>query len=126
MELESTEGLLLGQHVYMQMDAGEDEIAGISISSAFVAFEEDGSTYIWAENRGKLEKRPVTLGEYNMMNDTYQILEGLTEEDYIAFPDYELCHEGAPTTHSEMTVESDEGMEGAAVEEAVIVEGEVA
>ena len=125
-ELENTEGLLLGQHVYMQMDAGEDEIAGISISSAFVAFEEDGSTYIWAENRGKLEKRPVTLGEYNMMNDTYQILEGLTEEDYIAFPDYELCHEGAPTTHSEMTVESDEGMEGAVVEEAVIVEGEVA
>ena len=125
-ELENTEGLLLGQHVYMQMDAGEDEIAGISISSAFVAFEEDGSTYIWAENRGKLEKRPVTLGEYNMMNDTYQILEGLTEEDYIAFPDYELCHEGAPTTHSEMTVESDEGMEGAVGEEAVIVEGEVA
>ena len=68
----------------------------------------------------------MTLGEYNMMNDTYEILEGLTEEDYIAFPDYELCHEGAPTTHSEMTVENVEMTEGAVVEEVVIAEGEVA
>jgi len=32
------------------------------------------------------------------MMGTVQILEGLTEEDYIAFPDPELCVEGAPTT----------------------------
>lgn len=120
-ELDSTEGLLLGQHVYMQLDTGDEEVSGISISSAFVAYEEDGSTFVWAENRGKLEKRAVTLGEYNMMNDTYEILEGLTEEDYVAFPDWELCREGAPTTHSEMTVESGEMVEG-----AVIAEGEVA
>lgn len=125
-ELDSTEGLLLGQHVYMQLDAGEDEISGISISSVFVAYDEDGSTYVWAENRGKLEKRPVTVGEYDMMNDTYQILEGLTEEDYIAFPDHELCYEGAPTTHSEMTAESGEMTEGAVFEGAIIAEGEVA
>ena len=125
-ELDSTEGLLLGQHVYMQLDAGEDEISGISISSAFVAYDEDGSTYVWAENRGKLEKRSVTVGEYDMMNDTYQILEGLTEEDYIAFPDHELCYEGAPTTHSEMTAESGEMTEGAVFEGAIIAEGEVA
>ena len=36
-----------------------------------------------------------------MMNDTYEILSGLTQEDYIAFPDYELCVEGAPTTKTE-------------------------
>ena len=54
-------------------------------------------------HRNKLEKRAVTLGEYNMMNDTYEILEGLTEEDYLAFPDYELCYEGAPTTRTEAT-----------------------
>ena len=125
-ELENTEGLLLGQHVYMELDTGEAEAAGVSISSAFVAYEEDGSTYVWAENHNKLEKRPVTLGEYNMMNDTYEILEGLTEADYIAFPDGELCHEGAPTTHSEMTVENDAMVEGTIEEGAVIAEGEVA
>ena len=98
-ELDSTEGLMLGQHVYMELDAGEEETSGISISSAFIAYDEDGSTYVWAENRGKLEKRPVTVGEYNYMNDTMEVLEGLTEEDFLAFPDPELCQVGAPTTH---------------------------
>ena len=57
------------------------------------------------ENRGKLEKRSVELGEYNGMTDTYTILSGLTEEDYIAFPDLELCKEGVPTTHEVVTGE---------------------
>ena len=125
-ELESTEGLLLGQHVYMELDAGEQETGGISISSAFIDYDENGNSFVWAENRNKLEKRPVTVGEYNMMTDTFEILEGLTEDDYIAFPDWELCHEGAPTTHSEMKVESGDMMEDAVFEGAVIAEGEVA
>ena len=125
-ELENTEGLLLGQRVYMELDGGDGETAGISIGSAFIVYDEDGSTYVWAENRNKLEKRTVTLGEYNMMNDTYEVISGLTEDDYIAFPDYELCHEGAPTTHSEMTVETDETIEDVIFEGAVIAEGEVA
>ena len=56
---------------------------------------------MWADKGGKLEKRSVTLGEYNMMNDTFEILSGLAEEDFIAFPDFELCVEGAPTTKVE-------------------------
>lgn len=109
-ELESTEGLMLGQHVYLELDRDEEETPGVPIPGAFVVMEEDGSTYVWAENgRGKLEKRPVTLGEYNMMNDTYAVLEGLTGEDFVAFPDMELCVEGAPTNH-ELAVE--EPMEG--------------
>lgn len=98
-ELDSTEGLILGQHVYMELDAGAEETSGISVSSAFIAYEEDGSAYVWAENRNKLEKRLVTVGEYNPMNDTMEVLEGLTEEDFIAFPDPELCQTGVPTTH---------------------------
>lgn len=121
-ELESTEGLLLGQHVYLQLDAGEEETSGLSISSAFVVCEEDGSTYVWAENRNKLEKRPVTLGEYNMMNDTYQILEGLTEDDFIAFPDPAVCQVGAATTHDQIAEEIAPDME----DSAIIAEGEVA
>ena len=101
-ELESSEGLLLGQHVYLELDAGEEaEAAGVCISSAFLCYEEDGSAYVWAEKNGKLEKRTVVPGEYNFMLDTMEILEGLTEEDYIAFPDEELCVEGAPTTREE-------------------------
>lgn len=110
-ELDSTDDLILGQHVYMEVDAGEEEAGGISISSAFIAYDEDGSTYVWAEARNKLEKRSVTLGEYNMMLDTYEILDGLTEEDFIAFPDPELCQEGVSTTH-EYVAEEEPGVEG--------------
>ena len=108
-ELDSTEGLLLGQHVYMEKHTEEDAFTGVSISSAFICYAEDGSNYVWAENKGKLEMRTVVLGEYNMMLDTYQILEGLTEDDYIAFPDYELCQPGAATTHDAPVPEETEG-----------------
>ena len=109
-ELDGTDGLILGQHVYLELETEEGETSGPSISSAFICFEEDGSTYVWAEKRGKLEKRTVTVGEYNYMTDTYEILEGLTEEDYIAFPDGELCVEGASTTHEYVAEEAE--MEG--------------
>ena len=108
-ELDSTEGLILGQHVYMELETEEEASTGVSISSAFFCYEEDGSPYVWAEKRGKLEKRAVTLGEYNPMQDTYQVTEGLTEEDYIAFPDGELCQEGAPTTHDQVVQETEGG-----------------
>lgn len=109
-ELDSTEDLMLGQHVYLALDIPEDAVSGPSISSAFICYDEtDGSTYVWAENRGKLEKRAVTLGQYNMMRDTYEILEGLSENDYIAFPDPELCKDGAATTREEAVNGETEG-----------------
>ena len=37
------------------------------------------------------------------------MLDGLTLDDYIAFPDEQLCHNGAPTTH-EMTVSENADM----------------
>lgn len=112
-ELDGTDGLILGQHVYLQLENQEEEAAGLSIGSFFICFDEnDGSTYVWAENSGKLEKRPVNIGEYNMMNDTYEILSGLSEEDYIAFPDAELCVEGAATTRTEPQQEEAESEVG--------------
>ena len=101
-ELDSSEGLLLGQHVYLELDNGEEEVTSYpAISGTFICYDENGNPFVWAENSKKLEKRPVTLGEYNMMMDTVEIIEGLSETDYIAFPNDELCVEGAPTTHSE-------------------------
>ena len=108
-ELDSSEGLLLGQHVYLELDNGEEEAAGLSIGAAFVCYDENGNAYVWAEKNGKLEVRPVTVGEYNYMMDTVEILEGLTEEDYIAFPDETVCAEGAPTTRSEPVAEGEVG-----------------
>ena len=99
-EVDNTDGLILGQHVYLEVDAEEGEAAGIPISLAFICYNDDGTAYVWAENsRGKLEKRAVTLGAMNDMMGTVSVIEGLSESDYIAFPDGELCQEGAPTTH---------------------------
>ena len=49
----------------------------------------------------KLRKTPwksaVILGEYDSDYDRYQIQSGVTEDDYIAYPE-ETLQEGAPTT----------------------------
>lgn len=111
-ELDSTEGLLLGQHVYLELEVEEGVIQNPGISSSFICYEEDGSTYVWAEDRGKLEKRSVTLGEYNPMTDVQEITEGLSFDDYIAFPDSELCVEGASTTHDQPEEETEPAVEG--------------
>lgn len=110
-ELDSTEGMLLGQHLYISLDAGgEGSSSGLSLGSAFVCFDENGETYVWADSgRGKLEKRTVTLGEYNADRDTYEILSGLTEADYVAFPDPELCRNGVPTTKVQTESAQSEG-----------------
>lgn len=111
-ELDDPEGLILGQHVYLELDTGDaGEQTGLQLSSVFLCYSEDGSVYVWAEGQKGLEKRVVELGEYNMGMDTYEILSGLTEDDYIAFPDDELCVEGAPTTR-ELSVAEETPMEG--------------
>lgn len=99
-DLESTDGLILGQHVYLELAVEEGAAYGVPISMAFLAYEADGTPYVWAENRGRLEKRVVTLGEVNDMTGLVSVLEGLSPEDYIAFPDAEICREGTATTHS--------------------------
>ena len=106
LELDSTEGLLLGQHVYLELDMQGVKLPELTVSSGFICYEEDGSTYVWAENKDKLEKRVITLGAYMMETDSHEILSGLTKEDYIAFPDPELCVEDAPTTRTQAADES--------------------
>lgn len=106
-ELDNTEGLILGQHVYLELDKAEGEESGIPISMAFLCYDDDGTAYVWAEgNRGKLEKRLVTLGAPNDMMGTVSIIDGISMEDYIAFPDGELCQEGAPTTHEAVVTDA--------------------
>lgn len=86
-QLDSADGLILGQHVYVELDDGQDEPKeGIWLYSYYIVMD-DGDPYVWADNgKGKLEKRTVELGEYDENLDEYQITSGLTEEDYITFP----------------------------------------
>ena len=109
-ELDSTDGLMLGQHLYIELDTGTDA-PGVGISGAFLCYNEDGSAYVWAEKGSKLEKRAVTLGDYDPMTDVQKITEGLSLEDYIAYPDPELCRSGAPTTHDQPVADTEPVME---------------
>lgn len=112
LELDSTTDLLLGQHVYLEPDLGDVKQPELTVSGAFLCYEEDGSAYVWAENRGALEKKPVTLGEYFFETDTYEILSGLTREDYVAYPDPALCVPGAPVTRTQEQAAAEESEVG--------------
>ncbi len=96
-------GLMLGQHVYLEIASEESPTGeGIWLPEYYLCEEEaeDGtiSNYVWAaDEENLLEKRYVTLGEYEETAMVHEIVEGLTIEDYIAFPD-ETCKVGAGTT----------------------------
>ncbi len=111
-------GLMLGQHVYLEI-AGEESPTGegLWLPEYYLCQEEaeDGTVtnYVWAaDEENLLEKRYVTLGGYEEDSMVHEILEGLTIEDYIAFPD-DTCEAGAGTTldQSEAT-QNTEGTEG--------------
>lgn len=116
-ELDSMDGLIMGQHLYLQRDSGDGTVSGVPVQSAYICFEDDGSAYVWAEgSHGKLEKRTVTLGEYNEETDLYDVTGGLSETDYIAFPDAELCKPGVAVSHTPVVSEEDGGVSDAGMD----------
>lgn len=96
--LENLEGLILGQHVYIEPDLGEGaKKEGLWLPAMYIAHDDSGS-FVWArDDNDKLEKRMVTLGEYDSDNDTYQINSGAARTDFIAYPSESLIP-GMPTT----------------------------
>ena len=87
-ELDSSEGLLMGQHVYIEPGAA-DEPAGEGLLLPFYyVVDTDGAPFVYAaDSENRIEKRPVTLGERDEERGTVTILEGLSFLDRIAFPD---------------------------------------
>lgn len=113
-DLASIDGLMLGQHVTIEMDYGQGTPKeGIWLSSGWITQQEDGTAYVWAAKSGgaRLEQRTVELGEYDSNMDEYQILSGLETSDYLAWPDAD-CVAGAPTT-TEIVLEDDMTGDGA-------------
>ena len=107
--LSSYEGLFMGQHVYIEPGVtGDEKAEGVWLPSYFIG-DVETSPYVWAaDSRDKLEKRKVTLGEYDPMMDTYFIESGLTAEDYLAFPE-EGLEEGAPVSYFDENMFTEEG-----------------
>ncbi len=98
-DLAVTDGLMLGQHVYIE-PAGETAGADtMRLDASFLQGDAEQGFWVWAEKDGKLEQRKVTAENYNELTNTYEIIEGLLPEDYIAFPE-EGMQSGSPTTHN--------------------------
>ena len=83
------EGLMIGQHVYIEPDEGQTEASSqtIRLPASFIS-DADANPWVWAEDdSGLLEKRSIKTGTYDSGDDTWEITEGLTADDYIAYPD---------------------------------------
>lgn len=99
--LDSEDGLILGQHVYIETnvdDSDTSDQAAFSLPSYYIVDADTDSPYVWAEKGSKLEKKSVTLGDYNEETDEYPVISGLDLTDYIAFPS-EDCKAGEKTEH---------------------------
>ena len=98
-QLDSSEGLMLGQHVYIEPDRGQRIVkTGIWLSEGYLVFDEVGKPFVWAaSDKNRLIKKYVTLGDHDEELWEYEITGGLTKEDYIAWPTDQLS-EGMPTT----------------------------
>ena len=84
---DSSSDFMLGQHVFNEPDNGQEtQREGLWISAMYLELEENDA-YAWVANSSnKLERRHLELGDYDSAMDEYQILDGLTAKDYIAFP----------------------------------------
>lgn len=125
--LDSTEGLILGQHVYVEMDEGQSvQKEGIWLFEGYIGMDEE-EPYVWATNKkDKLEKRKVELGEYDEELGEYEIKSGLSEDDYIAYPMPGL-YEGVATVTdaSEVDYTSPLYNQEGSMEDGMIEDGEM-
>ena len=98
-ELEDSEGLILGQHVYVEPDLGqddEDNSPGIWLASYMVDQSDPAHPFVWKDAGGKLKKQQVTITDTMEEIGKVKISEGLELTDSIAIPDGTLS-EGMKT-----------------------------
>lgn len=99
--LDSLEGLILGQHVYIEPDLGDSssQRQGLWLPAMYIDHLDDNGSFVWAcDEKDKLEKRFITLGEYDSETDVYEIKSGLSRSDKIAYPSETLIPGMSTTT----------------------------
>lgn len=98
-DLDDTDGLLLGQHVFIEPETGE---AGLYLDASYILGSEEEGFYVWAAKGDRIEKRKISVGAFDDSLYRYEITGGLTAEDRIAFPSEDI-REGAPVTDTAPT-----------------------
>lgn len=99
-EPDSLDGFMLGQHIIIEIDNGQSEQiekTGIWLYSDFI-LDDGGKSYVWAKNdKDKIEKRYVEIGQKDDEYGDWEIKSGLETDDYIAYPE-SYIEEGMTST----------------------------
>ncbi len=87
-ELSTNEGLLMGQHVYIELGAGDEQATDALLLPLYYVVEGEGQPFVYAaDGDSRIEKRTVVLGDRDEENGVVAVLEGLSYLDCIAYPD---------------------------------------
>ena len=88
--------MMLGQHVIMEQDFGQEKAKeGLWIPEYYL-MEEDGEYFVWTcSEKKKCVKKKVETGERDEELMEVEIVSGLTMRDYIAYPE-DYVAEGNP------------------------------
>lgn len=97
--IQDSTGLKDREMVTMDLPQEDGAIAGIFLSKEYVR-SKDGEDYVLKEGKnGKLVKQPVRTGR-TFYGSLIEIKEGITKEDYVAFPYGKKVKEGAKAKKS--------------------------
>ena len=111
-ELEKSDGLIMGQHVYVEPDLGqenEEEAGSIWIGSFMVDQSDPDHPFVWKDVNGRLRKQEVAVGETREEIGKVRITEGLTLEDSICMPEENLKEGMKTLPMSEKPADETEG-----------------
>ncbi len=113
---DSSEGMLLGQHVFIEPNYGQTTAAeGLWLDASYICMNQsDGAYFVWgADKKEQIAKLYIEIGEYDPELNCYEILNGLAKTDRIAFPNEDI-QEGAPITEilPQAPVEGDDPEQG--------------
>ena len=125
-ELESSDGLIMGQHVYVEPDLEQGEAIvseGIWIPDYMVDRTDPDHPFVWKDSHGKLVKQEVTISETREELGKVKISEGLEPEDSICIPDPSLSAgmKTAPMSEKPAGETQESGVEGEELNESVEV-----
>ncbi len=88
------------------MKTREEQKAGLWLSEVYIVDADTDQPYVWTMGKDKkLEKRSVILGQYDEELGEHEIADGLTKDDYIAYPSENLKEGMATTKNREEAVD---------------------
>ena len=100
--LEDATGLILGQHVYISLEDPQTvkvDHKGILVYGSYLQ-KEGEKLFAWVEDsNGEIQKKVVKANLLSDVEDLYDMVEGIEEEDYVACP-MEAIKEGMKTIRS--------------------------